>query len=156
MSLTIGNTKVSTWKHLKAQYIAAALGVALALSTVVAVAPRHGTSVGPVAPSAESTSRAGQGPSFVYYLAASQQEANLFNAVISSEQAVLGSTNTQALAVALSDPETKSLLVEASRELMAMGIDFRVVDLNNASGDAAGNRPRPRPDSRSMPTSWPV
>jgi hypothetical protein len=79
MNLTIGNAKVSTWKNLKAQYIAAACGLTLAVGAVTSVTSWSGS--GTIAPSTParnsiSISRADERlERHVYFIAGSQQQA---------------------------------------------------------------------------------
>jgi hypothetical protein len=79
VNLTIDNAKVSAWKNLRAQYIAAACGLTLAVGALTGVAGWSGS--GTIAPSTParssiSISRAGERPErHVYFIAGSQQQA---------------------------------------------------------------------------------
>ena len=79
MNLTIGHGKVSTWKNLKAQYIAAACGLTLAVGAVTGVAGWSSSdTVSPRAPARTSFSilRTEERPErHVYFMASSQQQA---------------------------------------------------------------------------------
>jgi hypothetical protein len=131
MNLTI-STRISTWKQIKGQYIAAACGLALALSAVVASTPWSNGSTTPKAldpTSSFSSYKEEQTPSFVYYLVESQGEAALFDSVLSSESGAFGSMAVQTITLVVDTPEAESLIAEATRELMQFGVNYRVVDL---------------------------
>ena len=135
MTLRIGTTKGSIWQRIKAHYIVAIFGLAIAASALFAIATSHrlATPTPGVGSSSPAAAQAVQAPSFVYYLAASQQQAALFDAVLSSERSTLASANEQTITLVVDTPEAESLIAEATRELMQSGVDFRVVDLRTPS-----------------------
>lgn len=89
MNLTIGNTKVGTWKSIRAQYVAAACGLALAVSAVVAVAAPNDRPLMQAARPAGIVPEPGYAvsqPHIYFYIASDQAQIDMANALEESAQ----------------------------------------------------------------------
>jgi hypothetical protein len=135
MNLTIGTTRVSTWKQIKAQYVAAACGLALGASALVATSPWQHTSTRPASPVATAPTVSLFQPAgphqFIYFLVGSQAEAAQLQATLSSEWAgyEASARDTGVDVLVVDSPQKESLIGESARELMQQGANYRFVDL---------------------------
>jgi hypothetical protein len=134
MNLTIGSTRVGTRKHIKAQYVAAACGVALAASALVAASPWQQAATRPASPGSTAPTVNVAQPAaprqFVYFLVSSQAEAAQLESTLSSERAAYGApADTSVDVLVVDSPQQEALIGESGRELMQQGANYRFVDL---------------------------
>jgi len=131
MTITIGNPNLSNWKHLKARYVAAAGALAIAAGALVAVAPWHeaaspqhaAASTAPI-----SFYRTVEPQKAIFYLVASQSEADRLNGAIAAEGGTLGLGESLSVVV-VNTPEMEASVQAIGPELTAAGTNYEVIDL---------------------------
>ena len=134
MSITIGSQKRSITK-IKAQYIAAACGIALAASAIVAIASwpgdsgdKAGAGFTPLISAASSQSANAQ--PWVYFVVGSQDEAFQLEGMLASDSYAQETPVTSHILV-VNTIEQEMQLVATVEELMIAGVDFQLADLRS-------------------------
>ena len=133
MTITIGNTPVSNWKHLKMRYVAFAGVLAIAAGAVVAVAPWHQAATpAPVAASAAPT-----GPhqttapqNAVVYLVGSESEAVRLRGMIAADGGTAG-LNESISVVVVDTPEMEADVAAFLSEPASLGDKWEIIDLRD-------------------------
>ena len=135
MNFTIGKAKVNTWKSVKAQYIAAACGLALAMGAVSGLgAWRDGGAAAPSVPARASISvpQSEQAPrEFVIFIAGSQQQASDYAAQLYQDLNRAWFALYSFVVVANAEEEAWLHYANAQAAREDLGVSLEVVDLRN-------------------------
>ena len=135
MNLTTSDSKSSTWKSFKAQYIAAVCGLTIAIGALTAIGTWRDSSAsvaGFPARASISSPQAAQAPNqFVVFIAGSQQQASDHAAQIYQDlnPAWFGSYSFVVVTNAEEEAQALSFLGGVAMELVDVGTQFQVVDL---------------------------
>jgi hypothetical protein len=151
MNSTI-NTNASTWKSIKARYVALACGLALAASAVVVGAPwqtspgRDSRFSSPLPAHLDQSQVTS--PQSLYFLVSSEAEAARWEAILGAES-YIHATPIYIHVMVVNTPDQQAMITEVSRELTQYGANFSVVDLRTQPTSPGSPAPDERPISQS-------
>jgi hypothetical protein len=140
MNLTFGNAASNTWKSLKVQHIAAAAGIALAVSAAIGIVSWKSQTPAPEAVSSRSSWTAvaqPASPRVVFYLAASEEQAAMQRdalrlAAIEASSSGMPDSGVRALVLVPASAEDVVALLAAvanAGQEDTSGTQYEIVDL---------------------------